>query len=427
MSYEYRIGKKEEDFIDKIFDTPPVTISDEQELQRLYKNSKFLKTNQFIRESDKERWVFLSHSTKDFHTVRLLRNIMEEEGLYPLMLFLRCMNDEDELDSLIKREIESRTEFILCDSENAKSSRWVQKEVKFIKSLGRICKVINVDNIEQDPVKAKTQIQQLSKETTLIIAFDQEHEHLAYQMYTRLIKYSFKILLAPLYDTFEAKDSYECITGSLSELIGKGFVSVIVGDWISNPEDSTTKGLLSALEMDSMKDTHYLTPVIFEKKVYDLCSANGNTWMALSQSLISVCFTDVRYRVNDVVDSLLTKMLTPSSMIVYIESFRNNRGGRPDLFEAGRLITLLQRTAREDCAGDMAAIAKCYEKGWGHEKNYRTASYYYSKAQEITGVALYQDDISRVQQIIEESQPIKKVPFWKKLITLLKLWFWPFE
>lgn len=427
MSYEYRIGKRKEDFIDKVTVTPPATVSDEQELQRLYKNSKFLKTNQHIRESDKERWVFLSHSTKDFHTVRRLRNLMEDEGIYPLMLFLRCMNDEDELDSLIKREIESRTDFILCDSENARLSRWVQKEVKFIKSLGRHYEVINVDNIDLDPVKAKTQIHQLSKKTTLIIAFDQEHEHLAYQMYNRLIKYSFKLLLAPLYDTFEAKDTYECITGSLSELISKGFVSVIVGDWISNPEDSITKGLLSALEMDSMNDTHYLTPIVFEKRVYDLCSASGSIWMALSQSLISVCFTDVRYRVNDVVDSLLTKMLTPSSMIVYIETFRDNRGGKPDLFEAGRLTTLLHRTAREDSAGDMAAIAKCYEKGWGHEKNYQTASYYYSKAQEITGSPVYQEDISRVQQIIEESQPIKRVPFWKKLIILLKLWFWPFE
>ena len=426
MSYEYRIGKRKEDLIDKVTVTPPATVSDEQELQRLYKNSKFLKTNQHIRESDKERWVFLSHSTKDFHTVRRLRNLMEDEGIYPLMLFLRCMNDEDELDSLIKREIESRTDFILCDSENARLSRWVQKEVKFIKSLGRHYEVINVDNIDQDPVKAKTQIHQLSKKTTLIIAFDQEHEHLAYQMYNRLIKYSFKLLLAPLYDTFEAKDAYECINGSLSELISKGFVSVIVGDWISNPEDSTTKGLLSALEMDSMNDTHYLTPIVFEKRVYDLCSASGSIWMALSQSLISVCFTDVRYRVNDVVDSLLTKMLTPSSMIVYIETFRNNRGGKPDLFEAGRLTTLLHRTAREDSAGDMAAIAKCYEKGWGREKDLRSAAHYYEKAQGLMGTSIYQEDISRVEKIIEDSMPPVKVPFWKKLMALLKLWFWPF-
>ena len=426
MSYEYRIGKRKEDFFDLITDIRPVTVSDEQELQRLYKNSKFLKTNQYIRESDKERWVFLSHSTKDFHAVRRLRNLLEEEGLYPLMLFLRCMNDEDELDSLIKREIESRTDFILCDSENAKASRWVQKEVKFIKSLARHYEVINVDNIEPDPAKAKEQIRQISKKTTLIFAFDQEHEHLAYQMYTRLSKYSFKLLLAPLYDSFEAKDSYECTSDPLSELIGKGIVSIIVGDWISNPGDSRTKELLSALERDSMNDSHYLAPIVFEKRVYDLCSANRDIWNALSQSLISMCFTDVRYRVNDVVDTLLTKMLTPSSMIVYIEAFSEKRGGKPDLFETVRLTTLLHRTAREDQAGDVAAIAKCFEKGWGREKDLRSAAHYYKKAQELMGTSIYQEDISRVEKIIEDSMPPVKVPFWKKLIALLKLWFWPF-
>jgi len=103
MSYEFRLGTRKEVSFDLINTAPPVTASDEQELQRLYKNSKFLKTNQYIRESDKGRWVFLSHSTKDFHAVRRLRNLLEEEGLYPLMLFLRCINDEDELDSLIKK------------------------------------------------------------------------------------------------------------------------------------------------------------------------------------------------------------------------------------------------------------------------------------------------------------------------------------
>jgi len=113
-------------------------------------------------------------------------------------------------------------------------------------------------------------------------------------------------------------------------------------------------------------------------------------------------------------------------MIVYIETFSDKRGGKQDLFEAGRLTTLLHRTAREDRAGDVAAIAKCYEKGWGREKDLRSAARYYEKAQGLMGTSIYQEDISRVEKTIEDSMPPVKVPFWKKLIALLKLWFWPF-
>lgn len=415
MSYESKTGKKREDYFGMFTDTPPNKANDEQELQRLYKNSKFLKTNQLIRDIEKERWVFLSHSTKDFHAVRYLRNILEDEGLYPLMLFLKCMNDEDELDSLIKREIESRTDFILCDSENAKASKWVQKEVQFIKALDRNYEVINVDNIGREVGMAKAQIQQLSKKSTLILAFDQKHEHLAFQMYTRLNHYSFKLLLAPQYDSFDAKDSYECVFGSLPELLNKGLVSIIIGDWIANPKDGKTQELLSALEMDSHNTPHYLVPIVFEKRIHDLCSSTAPVFESIS--LIKACFSDVWNRVNDAVDELLTKMLTPSAMIVYIEAFS---GTHDD--EAKRLSSLLHKTAREDRAGDVAAVAKCLEKGWGCEKDLSSAVHYYEKAQELLGTSIYQEDISRVEKKIEESMPPVKVSLWKRLIALLKRW-----
>ena len=81
-----------------------------------------------------ELWVFLSHSNNDYEQVRCLRNIMEEKGMRPLMFFLKCLDEEPEIFNLIKREIDVRPRFILCDSENAQKSEWVQKEVEYIKS-----------------------------------------------------------------------------------------------------------------------------------------------------------------------------------------------------------------------------------------------------------------------------------------------------
>lgn len=69
---------------------------------------------------DKEIWVFLSHSNKDYDKVRVVRNLLEDQKFRPIMFFLCCLEDNEEINDLIKREIDSRTRFILCDSENAR-------------------------------------------------------------------------------------------------------------------------------------------------------------------------------------------------------------------------------------------------------------------------------------------------------------------
>ena len=94
--------------------------------------------------SNNDIWVFLSHSNKDYEKVREVRNLLEEQNFRPLMFFLNCLNDDEEIDSLIKREIDSRKRFILCDSPNAQSSKWVQKEVDYIKSKQRYYYTLNL-------------------------------------------------------------------------------------------------------------------------------------------------------------------------------------------------------------------------------------------------------------------------------------------
>ena len=80
-------------------------------------------------------WIFVSHSTKDLEAVRRVRDYLETKRHHPLLFFLKCIHETDELDSLITREIEARTIFLLCDSPNSRSAHWVQREVEFIRSL----------------------------------------------------------------------------------------------------------------------------------------------------------------------------------------------------------------------------------------------------------------------------------------------------
>ena len=91
-------------------------------------------------------WIFVSHSLGDILQVRRVRNSLEELGHYPLLFYLRSLADDSEIDGLIRREIEARNFFLLCDSENARVSRWVQAEVRIIKSQPRkVFATLNLD------------------------------------------------------------------------------------------------------------------------------------------------------------------------------------------------------------------------------------------------------------------------------------------
>lgn len=92
-------------------------------------------------------WIFVSHSKRDLPKVRQVRDALERAGAEPILFFLKCLSDHDEIDGLIEKEIDARYFFLLCDSANAKKSKWVQDEVAHVKSLhGRKIELIDLDS-----------------------------------------------------------------------------------------------------------------------------------------------------------------------------------------------------------------------------------------------------------------------------------------
>ena len=65
-----------------------------------------------MEDLEKDIWIFLSHSYKDFKKVRLIRIYLEEKSLRPLLFYLKCL-DFEEAFNLVKREIDVQTRFIL--------------------------------------------------------------------------------------------------------------------------------------------------------------------------------------------------------------------------------------------------------------------------------------------------------------------------
>ena len=87
-------------------------------------------------------WIFLSHSSKDIEKVRYIRNAFETHGQNPLAFHLRCLSTDteegrQELDTLIKREIDAREWFVFCESPSAAQSQYVKMEKEYILRTGK--------------------------------------------------------------------------------------------------------------------------------------------------------------------------------------------------------------------------------------------------------------------------------------------------
>ena len=136
-------------------------------------------------------WIFLSHSTKDWEEVRRLRNLLEEKGHRPLVFFLKCLTDYSELDGLIRREIEARTWFLLCDSDNARSSPWVQAEVAYIKELPeKYHEEIDLN----DPIETQIErIDRLCKRVTVFVSHHRADEPIASRLRAALARQDYSV------------------------------------------------------------------------------------------------------------------------------------------------------------------------------------------------------------------------------------------
>ena len=136
-------------------------------------------------------WIFLSHSHNDFDNVRKLRNLLEVQGHHPLMFFLKCLNDDDEIDDLIRREIESRSWFILCNSTNAKKSRWVQGERQIIKNLPT--KSYTEIDLDDPKLDLKAAVSSLTYKASVFLSYSHSDSAFAEKIRSKLRRHDFGV------------------------------------------------------------------------------------------------------------------------------------------------------------------------------------------------------------------------------------------
>lgn len=141
-------------------------------------------------------WIFVSHSNNDLDQVKRVRNELEDRGHNPLLFFLKCLGDHEEIDDLIRREIEARTWFVLCDSPNARASRWVQTELEVIKSLeGKVFVTIDLDKDFDEQLQ---EIDRISERATVFISFAPEDRKSAHTFASSLRQQDYAVVTGEL-------------------------------------------------------------------------------------------------------------------------------------------------------------------------------------------------------------------------------------
>lgn len=174
-------------------------------------------------------YIFISHSHKDIKQVRELRNYMEAEGFDPLCFYLKCLTDEDEIDGLIKREIDSRDWFVYVDSPNARQSKWVKKERMYIESQqDHHNKIVTID------LTTKIRLEEFSRKLlnsmrVYLMHSDTDIET-AIKLRDKLVKDDYKVFLMDLNNADLEGSIKECSeTGCLALMVSPKSAKEIAG------------------------------------------------------------------------------------------------------------------------------------------------------------------------------------------------------
>ncbi len=190
-------------------------------------------------------YIFLSHSHADIERVRVIRNALEEKGFEPLCFYLKCLDDDSEIEDLIKREIDAREWFIFVDSENSRKSKWVTLEREYIKKTDKR-KIIPID---------------INDEKSIIEAIEKIlHNLRVYISYSR--KYFDTVLAGRIKKKLEEKD-YVVFFDYDDIMPGQPYASTITNAITEASRDGCVMALITS---ESVKSAEMLSEVAYAIK-----------------------------------------------------------------------------------------------------------------------------------------------------------------
>ena len=171
-------------------------------------------------------WIFVSHSHRDLEKVREIRNYLEMKGANPLLFFLKCLSDDDaRLPELITDEIKARNFFVLCDSPNAKASKYVPEEVALVESLGKPRESIDLSS-PLDPQFHK--LDRLLKRATVFLSYARQDEAPAARIRHALERHDYHVWTEA--DIELGENWAGAIGAAVDKAARKGFVLLLLSE-----------------------------------------------------------------------------------------------------------------------------------------------------------------------------------------------------
>ncbi len=169
-------------------------------------------------------YVFISHSHQDITFVRKIRDRMEALGFEPLMFYLKCLTDDDEIEDLIKREIKEREWFVYVDSPSSRTSKWVRTERDYIATLENK-KVLTIDISKP----LDDQVEAIADRMSVFMSYTRSDRALAAQIERLLVEKEYLVLGEKTFDI--ASNGEDNLTEMIDTAVHHGIVLALPGRW----------------------------------------------------------------------------------------------------------------------------------------------------------------------------------------------------
>lgn len=365
----------------------------------------------------KEIWIFLSHSSEDFNKVRKIRNYLEEKSYRPLMFYLKCLESDEEIYDLITREIDVRTRFILCDSENARGSDWVKKEMDYISNQNPPRSFLRIDLSQPDDVIHR-ELDSYVNQMNIYISCTRNHNDLFRKIRLRLNKYDLNVL--PDLESIDSGNSFvQEIEEQISHAANNGYFIFLYSKDIIN-----TNIVAKEFKLADKLGANVLLFTIDEES--DKMCSNDSSLAKYPHINVS------EYPDKDIIDAItnriLERILPVGGLMTFADNFRTGRLGLKDEKEAKKLYKyLFDMAEKSDNPYALQYIGRCYEYGLlGKPIDLHKASDYYSMAIHESGGPKDEIFLKHVRELNEKlySNPTSsseiRISFFQRIKSIFK-------
>lgn len=221
-------------------------------------------------------WIFLSHSSRDYQDVKIVRNYLEKRGFSALMFYLKSLEDPSKKDltqELIESEIRERNIFVLCDSQDARNSDWVQNEVNYVKRFPqKIYETIDMENIRYNQYrkyKELSKLKNLINQSSLFFSYVQADIEQVDSIFTFLNQNGFRVFKDT--HSIEQGDNISSdIRSAIQETIGKGAVLIFLSNNVLN------SNLFWSEKEIALNSRAFIIPILLDNVSLDRFSAFSN-------------------------------------------------------------------------------------------------------------------------------------------------------